>query len=206
MTSLSDKMKRPKWSLTTHFWAAIFIIAIASACVFLISRRNIWIELEIIVGVLSIISLLYFYFILYFGVRFNKNDRYIPDWKELALTPWREFSGNNTGESSTGTEAWPVYCLFDSLLSLAPSFALTLLVAILFWLGAYITIIGIPILFFPLYFLFARSLRFIVAKGRSCHKTFGRSLKYALGATVVSMTWLYLIIFTGHHISKWLYK
>jgi hypothetical protein len=76
-----SKSKRPKWSLKTHFWAAVLIAAVASACVLLISKKNIWIELEIIVGVLSLISFAYFLILFYHGIRFEKNETYSITWK-----------------------------------------------------------------------------------------------------------------------------
>jgi len=56
---------RLRWSLKTQFWAAVIVAILSSACVLLISKKNIWIELEIIVSVLFLIALAYFFFLFY---------------------------------------------------------------------------------------------------------------------------------------------
>jgi hypothetical protein len=76
-----SKSNRPKWSFETHFWAAVVIATIASACVLLISKKNIWVELEIIVGVLSLICFAYFLFLFYYSIRFEKKETYSIVWK-----------------------------------------------------------------------------------------------------------------------------
>ncbi len=204
------KSKRPKWSLKTHFSVAVLIAAIGSACVLLISKNNIWIELEIIVSVLSLISFAYFLFLFYYGIRFEKNERYSITWKSFRFNEsWYDTVGMvDTGGlfSSAGAEAGPLGCIVGLLLDLIVSLFLIVIIAFLLWLSINIVTTGIIVLMLPLYFLFRRSLRVAVARGRTCRGNLGKSLKYALVVTITNMVWLYLIIFSGHHISRWLNK
>jgi hypothetical protein len=68
------KIKRPKWSLATQFWAAFLIAALSSAAVFLLSKKDVWSELEIIVSVISVFTFIYFFFLFYYGVRFDRKE------------------------------------------------------------------------------------------------------------------------------------
>lgn len=206
----ASKSKRPKWSLRTHFWAAVLIAAIASACVLLISKKNIWVELEIIVGVLSLISFVYFLLLFYHGIRFGKNETYSITWKPFRFNEsWLDTLGTiDTGGLFTeaGAEAGPLGCIVGLFLDLVVSLFLIIIVAFLLWLGINIVTTGIVVLLLPLYFLFRRSLRVAIARGRTCRGNLGKSFKYAIIVTITNMVWLYLIIFTGHHISRWLNK
>lgn len=207
MTIPQTKMKRPKWSLTTQFWAAVSIAAISSASVFLFSKKNIWTVLEIIVGVLSLFTFLYFFFLFYHGVRFDRNEIYSITWKPFNLNNWVDTIGYaDTGGlfTSAGAEAGPVGCLVGLFLDIVMSLFLIVIVAFLLWLGFNVFTTGVMILMLPLYFLFKRSLRVAVVRAKACHGDLTKSMAYAFGATVVNIAWLYLIIYSGHHVSFWL--
>jgi len=208
MTTSHSKTKRPKWSITTQFWAAVSIAVLSSVAVFLLSKKNIWNELEIIVSVLSIFTFIYFLVLFYHGVRFDRNEVYSITWKPFNFEGWADTVGYgvDTGGifTSAGAEAGPLGCLVGLLLDILVSILLIVLVAVLLWLGFNVLTTGIMIVMIPLYFLFRRSLRVAVVRARACHGDLKKSTIYALGATVVNMAWLYLIIFAGHHISFWL--
>ncbi len=205
-----SKSNRPKWSLETHFFGAVVIAAIASACVLLISKKNIWVELEMIVGVLSLISFAYFLFLFYYGIRFQKKETYSIEWKPLRFKEsWFDTLGTiDTGGlfTSAGAETGPLGCVVGLLLDLVVSIILIIVIAFLLWFGFNIVTTGIIVLLLPLYFLFRRSLRIAIARGRTCRGNLGKSLKYAFLVTITNMVWLYLIVFTGHYISRWLGK
>jgi hypothetical protein len=175
--------------------------------VLLISQKNIWVELEIIVGVLSLISFAYFLFLFYHGIRFEKNETYSITWKPFRFDEsWLDALGTvDTGRlfTSAGAEAVPLGCIVGLIVDLIVSLFLIVIIAFLLWLGINIVTTGIIVLLLPLYFLFRRSLRVAVAKGRTCRGNLGKSLKHAVIVTITNMVWLYLIIFTGHYISKW---
>ncbi len=199
-------MKRPKWSLTTQFWAAVTIAALSSAAVFLISKKNIWTELEIIIGVLSFFTFLYFFFLFYHGVQFDRNEVYSITWKPFNFDNWTDTLGYaDTGGlfASAGVEAGPVGCLVGLLLDIVVSLLLIIIVAFLLWLGFNVFTTGVMILMLPLYFLFKRSLRVAVVRAKACHGDLTKSMMYAFGATLVNIAWLYLIIYAGHHILFW---
>jgi hypothetical protein len=209
MVPPNAKMKRPKWSLTTQFWAAVSIAVVSSALVFLLSKKNIWTELELIVGGLSCLTFIYFFLLFYHGVRFERNEVYSISWKPFDIDKlWWLDGFIDTGGLFTyaGAEAGAMECLIGFLLDIVISSFLIVIIAFLFWLGINILTIGTMVLLLPLFFLFKRSLRVAVARGRACHGNLNKSLMYAIGATIVSMVWLYLIIFIGHHVSLWLKK
>jgi hypothetical protein len=91
-------------------------------------------------------------------------------------------------------EAGPVGCLIGLLLDLIATILLSFGIAVLFWLGVNLVVGAVTAVFIPLYFLFSRSLRFIVTQGRHCRGNLGRSFVYALSAAAVCATWFFLTL------------
>lgn len=119
------------------------------------------------------------------------------------LSAWSTTGGLFT---EAGAEAGPLGCVVGLLLDLVVSIILVIVIAFLLWFGINIVTTGIVVLLLPLYLLFRRSLRVAIARGRTCRGNLSKSLKFAFLVTITNMVWLYLIIFTDHHISRWLSK
>jgi hypothetical protein len=91
------KIARPKWSLKTSFWSAVVVLAIVSLTIVVLFKKSIWIELEIVTGVLSLFMFAYFFFVLYHGVRFDRKENYTVLWRSR-LSKWIDAtSGMDTG-------------------------------------------------------------------------------------------------------------
>ena len=198
------KPKRPRWSLTTHFWGAVTIVLLVSLTTFLVLKKPVWAELEILIGVLSLFMFAYFFLLLYHGVRFDKNERYLilwpsqlPDW--LNTTPALDTGGTFT---EGGAEAGPLGILLGFLLDLVASIVLTFLLAVVLWLSLNVFVTAVVVLGAPLFFLFRRSVRYVVAKGRTCHQDSGRACWFALRATLVNTLWFYAILEGAHYIAR----
>jgi hypothetical protein len=197
------KEKRPKWSIKTNFFGSIFVVALVSSVVLLFLKKSIWVELEIISIILFFCIFIYLFYVLYHGIRFDNNEKYAFTWKRVddvtQLSPVVDTGGALTG---AGAEAGILGLIIGFLLDIIVSILLSILIAAILWFGINIVLSAILILFFPLFYLFRRSIRFVVAKGRRCHKNIEKSLLFAFQATVTNTLWLYVIIACGHYISK----
>lgn len=167
--------------------------------------KSLWAELEILIGILSLFMFAYFFLLLYHGVRFDKRERQLITWR-TSLTEWLEATPSvDTGGTFTegGAEAGPLGPIVGFLLDLLVSIVLTLLLAVVLWLSLNVFVTAVVLLLgTPLFFLFRRSVRHIVAKGRFCHKDSARAFWFALRATLINTVWLYAILEGAHYIAK----
>ncbi len=68
--------KRPKWSLVSSFLGAMGILAIVMPLVLTLVHKSVWAELELIICILSFFVFAFLFFILFYGVRFEKNEKF----------------------------------------------------------------------------------------------------------------------------------
>lgn len=149
-------------------------------------------ELEILLGILSLFVFIFLFYVLYSGIVFERRETLEISWKGGTLKDWIDWAGGSdtrgffTGE---GAEGGPIGILIGLILDL---------VAFLLWLGLGALFTAIFVLSVPLFFLVQRSLRSAIARGRTCRGKVGKSLRYALMSTAMNTGWLYCILLTGH--------
>lgn len=197
-------VQKPKWSLKTNFWGAVAVALIVSFVTFIGLKKSIWVELEIIVGLLSFSSYLYLFYLLFHGIRFEENEKYTITWKPVdfsSIADGGSFICTDGSFTSAGGEGGCIGLIIGFLLDIIVSFLLSILIALLLWIGINVVITSILVIFLPAFYLFKRSIRFVVAKGRRCYKNISKSAMYALEATIVGSLWLYGIVFLGHYLS-----
>jgi len=206
-----NRKPRPKWSLITSFWAGVFILVLSALIVFLLLRKPVWAELEFSVLACSAFTFLFYFYVLYHGIRFDKNEKYSitfqhpPEWPSREFPSWLDWLGwvdipfDLGGEGCLGAIA-------GILLGLLLAVVMVVLLAVLIWLGENLVMDGLPVLFFPLYMVFRRAARYVAAKGRRCYGKAAPSALFALRATVVNMGWVYIVIYLGHRLSLHLHR
>jgi hypothetical protein len=205
---ITPKIRKPRWSIQTHFWAALCIVLLTSTIVIFVMKRALWVELEVVVGLVSTLHLIYMYLLVYRGVRVNKNESFVIDWKPFKL----ENSGIehlwavDTGGAFTTAfaEAGPIGCLAGIVLDVVVSIFLVVIIAFLLWVGMNVITSGILILSLPIFILFKHSLRVAIVKGRTCQRNASKSISYAVRSTILNMTWLYAVVYLGHSLHDWL--
>ncbi len=206
--TITPKIRKPRWSIQTHFWAALCIVILTSSVVIFVMKRALWVELEVVVGLVSFLHLVYMYLLVYEGVRVNKNESFSIYWKPFKF----ENSGiEHLGAVDTGgafttafAEAGPLGCLAGVVLDVVVSIFLVVIIAFLLWLGMNVITSGILILSLPIFILFKHSLRVAIAKGRTCQGNSSKSILYAAWSTIINMTWLYVVVYLGHCLHDWL--
>lgn len=199
--------KRPRWSTRTSFIAGLCLLGFLTPLTLITVHRSIWQELEIITGALSLLAFVYLTAVLYKGVRFDKSEGFSVDWPQvrpgemLKAMDWTPVdSGGFFTEA--GAEAGLLGAVVGFLLDLLVSIFLAALISMVIWLGLNAAVGIILAVFLPVFYLYRRSLRFIVARGRTCRGSFGKSVLYALGATALYTVWFYAIFHAAHHFSR----
>lgn len=80
------------------------------------------------------------------------------------------------------------------LLDIVVSLGFVFVIAGVIWLGANVLIAATAAICLPLYYLFRRSIRYVVVRGRSCRGHVGPSLLWAATYTLGNVAWLYAIL------------
>lgn len=194
-----------KWSFRTNFWGAILIVLLISIVVLIFLKKSIWVELEVIVGIVSIINFSYLFYVLYHGIRFDNDEKYTITWKPVdgdALSFASPIIDTGLGFTCAGAEAGILGLIVGFFLDIIVSILLSLIIAVFLWVGLNIVITAIIVVSMPLYYFFRRSLRYIVAKGRRCYRDIKQSIYFAFKSTIINAIWLYCIIFVGHYFSN----
>ena len=68
--------RRPRWSLKTQFGAGIVIFLVALVLILCLVEKSIWEKLEVLTSALSIMIFIYFTGVLYYGVRFDRQEKF----------------------------------------------------------------------------------------------------------------------------------
>jgi hypothetical protein len=205
MTNQKDKVtRRPRWSLKASFQAVLGILLVVTPLIFILVEKSIWVKLELIAAVLSFFMFGYLWLVLYHGVRFDKRERYQFQWVGKPTADWFE-SGVDAGAGGTFAEAGAGEGLGGLLLGILLDILVSLFLAVLlvgiFWVGANLIVGAIALVGIPLFYLFHRSLRYIVGRGRRCRGDLSKSLAYAFGYTIMNTLWFYLILFVAYYIA-----
>jgi hypothetical protein len=167
-------------------------------------NKSVWAELHILAGFLAIFMFAYLFAVLYHGVRFDRNEQYSFSWPASKFETWWDATSQfNTGGTLTegGAEAGPLGIIIGFLLDLLVSIIIAFVIAVVLWLTFSFVVTAILVVSIPLFFLFRRSIRYIVAKGRSCRGNLGRSIVFALRATFSNTVWFYAILIAAQYIS-----
>ncbi len=191
--------------MISSFLGALGILAIVVPLVLTFVQKSIWVRLELITAILSLFMFIFLFLVLFYGVRFDKNERYRFNWfRKRPVELLDTVSTFDTGGLFTEglSEGGLLGCLLGLLIDLVMSFLILFLIAIPLWLGFNILEAAIGAIAIPLFFLFRRSIRYIVVRGRSCRGNVTKSLYYGVAYTIMNSIWFYLILFGAHYITN----
>jgi hypothetical protein len=194
-------MKKPRWSLKTSFFVALGILSITTPLVYLILDTSFWARLELIVAIASLFIFAFLFWVLYQGVCFDKNERYRLRW---VRSPEKVFDSiSDIGFIDVFSQGADdlVSAVIGFVVDLLITILLIILIGLLFRLGVNLIVGGITAVTIPLFFLYGRSIRYIVGQGRRCRGNVGKSLLYALRYTFINTTLCYLMLFIGQCIA-----
>ena len=170
--------------------------------VFGLVKQSIWEELEILIAGLSVCLFAFLFVLLYRGVRFDRNHHWSFGWvhpRSLAENiPLVDSLGHFT---EAGAQQGIAGFLIGLLLDLVVSLVLILAIIVLLWLGINLVLTAVGAIWLTLIYLFRRSVRYIVARGRPCRGHVRRAAGWAALYTVMNAGWLYIILAIGRRIA-----
>ena len=196
---------RPRWSLANSFWFCVGAAVIVVPLVLLTAQQSIWIELEIVTGVLASLMFVYFTILLHQGVRFTDSRRAIIDWPKSSPSEFIDVTSAcpDTGFfTEVGSEAGCLGMIIGFLLDFVVMIALAFVIAWLIWAG--LNVVVAIILF--LYWVHRRWLRYLVTRGRHCRGNWGRSILHGGATTMLYSFWFYTAFFAAQKISEYAHK
>jgi len=201
MNRPSTSRPAPKWSIATSFWFSTTVTVIVTLLITLTVHKSLWVELEIVTGVLAALMFGYFTVILHQGVRFTDTKRAIVDWpaggmKNLRDTfVWAPDAGPFT---QAGLESGLVGIIVGFLLDIVIMIVFAFLVNLLLWLG--LSAIVAIVLF--LFWVHTRWLRYLVTNGRRCRGNWAKSLLHGATTTLRFSVWFYLWFYAAFFIAQ----
>jgi hypothetical protein len=164
-------------------------------------KKSIWLELEIILFLLSLCLFAFIFCVLYWGVVFDRNESLDVKWRGGDFRTWLDWVGADWLDLG-GDD--PISFIVGLLLGLILSLILSFLIAVILWLGFGALMTAVAVIVLPLFVVFRRILRSAVVQGRRCRGKFGAAAVGALSATATSMIWLYFVLIAGYAISQYL--
>lgn len=192
--------RRPRWSLRTTFGAALMIVVLVAIMTLVLLHRDFWIELETVTALLSVVMFMFFGHVLYRGIRFDKHERF--DFSFRTVEYGDMWGGGDVLDRLPDAVSFVDLedgCL-GFIVSIIGSLIIVGLLTVLLWLGANVVINVVAVISIPLFYFFKRSLRQLVALGRTCHGRLARSCLIALRMTLLYTVWFYALIYAAHRI------
>lgn len=199
----NDEQKKLHWSMVTCFWTALIIVVIAATSVIVFMHKAVWVELETLAAVIGILMTLFYSYILYHGVKFL-------DGETIALTraignpfDFADGGGDLFGHfTAAGASEGIAGLLLGLLLDIIVCLVLAFLLSILFWLGVNLVVAGVVVVAIPLFYIFKRSLSFVLRHVDECKGDFWKSCRYGFGYAILKTATLCLMIFASHELAN----
>jgi|GEM_PF-2129974 len=197
---------RERWSLLTCFWTAIVIILIAATSVIVLLHKPVWVELETLALVVGILMTIFYTYVLYHGIHFSK-DETLTFGKAIG-NPLDLADGSMSGEfghfTAAGASEGPAELLLGLVLDIVVFIFLTIVLSLLLWLGINLFVAGVIAISIPLFYIFKRSVFFVMRHVDECNGNVLAALRYGVAYAVVKTLTLCLIIFGSHELATFI--
>ena len=187
--------RRPRWSAKSSFLYALCLTGIVTALVLAIGKRSVWVELELAVGILAACFFIFLSYVLYHGIEMDESERFEFAWRraDSSLLDFADFPGLDVldaGDDGFG-------CLGAVLVGILVFIVFAVLFPILLWLGLNLFIATLAAIILPMFYLYRRSLRHILRRGRRCRRRLGRAVGFAAAYTLIGSAWIYAVLFAA---------
>lgn len=193
--------RRPRWSLKILFGVVAFLIVVCALIACVVSTKSLLLRLEVLTLVLSAGLFGFLWTALYRGVRVDARERLQIDWAPRRLTDCDPGIDIGLGAdaielcTTAGAEHGPVGLVVGFLAGLLLTVGLSVVVAVVVWIGLHAAVATALILIVPAFVLFRRTIRGVLVRGRTCRGRWLKSFAYALGMTALYTSWLQAILF-----------
>ena len=197
---------RPHWSLRSSFLTALCLLAIVTTVILVTVKKSLWLDLEIVTTVLAPIMFVYMTVVLYLGVKFEKEKGFSVNlnWREIInvadLLNVTTVFDIGFPFSMLFSEAGRLGLVLGIILDLIVSVLLIVFICAVLWFGINALPETIVIIFFPLFYFYRRSLRYLVVRGRAYRGNLGKAMIHAFFASIIYSAWFYTIILVSHYV------
>lgn len=193
---------QPRWNTHTTLLFALASVGLISMLVLLLVKGSIWEELQFLIAALSAFIFAFLFVLLYHGARFDKDQRWTFGWVHPRSLAEHIPSVDSGGVfSEAGAHQGIAGFLIGLLLDIVVSLALIAAIVILLWLGINLALVAVAVIWIPLIYLFRRSVRYLVTRGRTCRGRVGRAAAWAAFYTLLNAAWLYAILLISHRLA-----
>lgn len=197
-----QRISPPRWNTHTTLLFALASMGLISGLVLLLGKRSIWDELQFLIAALSAFIFLFLFVLLYRGARFDRDRRWTFGWVHPRSLAENIPSVDSLGMfSEAGAHQGIAGFLIGLVLDILVSLALLAAIVILLWLGINLLLVAVAVIWIPLIYLFRRSVRYVVTRGRTCRGRVGRAAGWAALYTVMNAAWLYIILAISHRMA-----
>jgi hypothetical protein len=189
---------RPKWNLKVTFWVLMTILLLSSAGVFFLSEYDLWLQLEMIVGLVSVTIFSFYWWVLYHGVRFYGYNQLRVTFVPFEVTE----IGYEFGSISSGADD-PFGLVLGLILDLIAALVLSFILSLLLWIGLNGFINVVVLIAIPLFYVFRSSVLFVLRNSRDCYQDLVKSAKMAAFYSILKTIWFFIVIAGAHYLSFW---
>jgi hypothetical protein len=193
------RRRSPRISLKSWFIATLVLVAVAAAITLCVMKRPLWIELEAVAAIVSVLIFVALTAALYTGARVQSRESFeAPSRRDLPealnLVPIADpISALAAGGDLAAAGGCLEGCMGAGLILLG-GVALILLVGILLYAGVFAG----AVLLAALFYLFHRGLRVVLVHGKRCRGHLLASIAYGLAYAALGTGWFYSVIYFGH--------
>ena len=153
----------------------------------------------------SILMTFFYTYLLYYGIQFSKDEtvtfgRSIGNPLDLDAGPCLDFGHFTAAGASEG----PAGLLLGLVLDIVVCIFLSIVLSLLLWLGINLLVVGVVAIAMPLFYIFKRSVFFVLQHLEECHGKFFVALRYGFGYAAIKTLTLCLIIFGSHELATFI--
>jgi hypothetical protein len=190
--------ERPRWSLQVIFWAFLAVVGLSTLVVLVLSKRDLWLELEMVAGVVASTLFLFYWWVLYHGVQFSNDERLTFSSVSIdAVDPGIPF-GEITGAADD-----PLGLVVAFIIDVLVWIALVIVFTVLLWIGVNGVLLAILLIAMPLFYVFRASVRFVLRNAPICHGRLLKAAQVSLMFTVLKTAWIFAVIAGAHYAAAW---
>jgi hypothetical protein len=192
--------QRPKWSLRAAFWVFVWIVLLSTAGVLLLSHKDLWLELEMVVSIVALALFLFYWWVLYHAVHFYDDDQLTLSFiqGDVADPGWPD---GGFGLASGADD--PIGCIIAILLEVVLYLLVAFVLSFLVWIGINGLLLCVTLIAMPVFFIFRSSVRFVLRNAPACHRNLLKSAGLAAGFALLKTCWFFAVIAGSHYLALW---
>lgn len=192
-TSLGSQ--KPRWSFKTLFISFLLIVGFSTTVVLLVSHNELWLELEMVLGIISVVIFHFYWWVLYHGVEFVDDEHFKLSFAPLEVSD----AGKAPGDvASSGSKDLVEFLILSP--DLAVFFLLAIGLSFLSLFGINSFLLAIALIAAPLFYIFRTSIKFVLKNTPKCHGSLLQAALYSAFFTLLKTLCVGFVIAGAHYL------